>query len=71
MATTQLPDYVARSTRLLDRRRSEEGECRLLRAVATQARRSRADGYKGRAWMNGHEVDGTDRRHAHMTRSYD
>jgi hypothetical protein len=40
----------------------------LHRAVAA---RRRLNGSGGRAWINGREVGGTDRRFAHLSRSHD
>jgi hypothetical protein len=49
MTVSQLPEYVARSTRLLDRRRREEGERRLMRAVAARVRvRRKKESLSGR-----------------------
>jgi hypothetical protein len=51
------------------RARERRHQRRLDRAIS--ARRQLEPRAAGRAWVNGREVDGTDRRFAHLGRSYD
>jgi hypothetical protein len=65
-AVIPLEDRKRRSRRLTRALAAEA----LLRAAIEDATRSE-EPLSGRAWINGHEVGGTEPRYAHLAASYD
>lgn len=65
-AVIPLDDHRRRSRRFTRALAAEA----LLRAAVEDAS-SPKEPLTGRAWINGREVGGTDRRHAHLGESYD
>jgi hypothetical protein len=65
-SVTAISDHQDRSRRV-----SRAVSARRRLDSATGERRSRRERAGGRVWVNGHELGGTDPRHAHLALTFD